>query len=350
MQFAPRGSPLREILLLGTCLALASPAPSVQAAPAPLPDWGAAAKPKPAEPEPAPAPAPAPEATPSPAPVAAADEDVVLTDTPSASPRRARRATKSTRSSKPPTRMSKAMIKAVQTSLERAASERTPIQEHARGLETGGKPDDALQSLLVGAQAYHDPVLHLIAAESTLKIAQTRGRAGVSDDDQAIEHVHTAQGLLRTADPAAPRVDPEEHATLHAWGDDLARQAARHKARMGVRRNGHGQLIAGGVLATAGLAGLGVMSGGLYLGSVSKRELAKGEGRPEEQLEPLRDQQKRGETMIAAGAVLGAVGLALGIALVSLGARDLKAARTETLQARVRVAPTFGGLVVVGRF
>lgn len=242
------------------------------------------------------------------------------------------------------------MNKAVQTSLERAASERTPIQEHARSLETAGKPDDALQSLLVGAQAYHDPVLYLIAAESTLKIAQTRGRAGVTEDNQAIEHVHTAQGLLRTADPAAPRVDPEEHATLNAWGDDLIKQAERHKSRMGVRRNGHGQLIAGGVLATAGLAGLGVMSGGLYLGSVSKRELAKGEGRPEEQLEPLRDQQKRGETMIAAGAVLGAVGLALGIALISFGARDLKAARTETLQARVRVAPTFGGLVVVGRF
>jgi len=350
MQFAPRGSPLREILLLGTCLALTLPAPSVLAAPAPLPDWGAATKPKPAAPAPAAStPAPAPEAAPSPAPasVAAPDDDVVLTDTPSASPRRARRAGKPT---KPRARTSRAMTKAVQASLERAASERTPIQEHAQGLDTAGKPEDALQSLLVGAQAYHDPVLYLIAAESTLKIAQARGRAGVADDNRAIEHVHAAQGLLRTVDPAAPRVDPEEHATLNAWGDDLIKQAERHKSRMGVRRNGHGQLIAGGVLATAGLAGLGVMSGGLYLSGVSKRELAKGEGRPEEQLQPLRDQQKRGETMIAAGAVLGAVGLALGIALVSFGARDLKAARTETLQARVRVAPTFGGLVVVGRF
>ena len=304
MQFAPRGSPLREILLLGTCLALALPAPSVLAAPASLPDWGAAATapapapaPAPATaPTPAPAPAPAPTSEPAAAP--AADDDIILPDpgpTPVATPRKARRAGKA--SKKPRAN------KAVKSSLERAASERTPIQEHARSLESAGKLDEAVQSLLVGAQAYHDPVLYLIAAEGTLKIAQTRGRAGVADDNRAVEYVRTAQGLLQTADPAAPRVDPEEHATLHAWGDDLARQAARHKARMGVRRNGHGQLIAGGLLATAGLAGLGVMSGGLYLSGVSKRELAKGEGRPEEELQPLRDQQKHGETMIAAGEV-----------------------------------------------
>jgi hypothetical protein len=342
---------LREILLLGTCLALALPAPSVLASPASLPDWGAAAKPAP-KPEPAPAPAPAPapvEATKpepaAPAPAAAADDDIILPDpAPTPGPRRARRA------GKPGKPKPRANNKAAKTSLERAASERTPIQEHARSLETAGKLDEAVQSLLVGAQAYHDPVLYLIAAEGTLKIAQSRGRAGVADDERAVEYVRTAQGLLQAADPAAPRVDPEEHATLHAWGDDLVKQSERHRARMGVRRNGHGQLIAGGLLATAGLAGLGVMSGGLYLNNLSKRELARGEGRPEEELAPLRDQQKQGETMIAAGAVLGAVGLALGIALVSLGARDLKAARTETLQARVRVAPTFGGLVVVGRF
>lgn len=354
MQFAPRGSPSRESLLLGTCLALALPAPSVLAAPASLPDWGSAAKPaaKPAAPAPAPAPAPTPAAAPAPTPQPAAapteEPDIVLTDTDR--PHKARRAPRTASARKPKTRVDKAAVLVAQGSLDRANSERTPIQEHAKGLETAGKPDEAVRSLLVGAEAYHDPVLYLLAAESTLKIAQTRGRPGVADDNRAIEYVRTAQGLLQTADPAAPRVDPEEHATLDAWGEDLVKSAGRHKARMGVRRTGHGQLIAGGLLASAGLAGLGVMSGGLYFSSVSKRELEKGAGRPDEDLQPLRDQQKRGETMIAAGAVLGAVGLALGIALVSLGARDLKAARTESSQARVRVSPTFGGLVVVGRF
>jgi hypothetical protein len=356
MPLATRGSPLRELLLLGTCLALVLPAPAVLAAPAPLPDWGSAAKPKPAPPaEAAPAPAPAP-AEPSPppavegpadAPAADAEDDVVLTDsspTPTRSAKKARRAVK-------PAKVKPAKAKvAVSSSVERAAAERTPIQEHARTLEAAGKLDEAVKSLMVGAEAYHDPVLHLAAAEGYLKLGQAHGRAGVADDDACLSNIRTAQELLKTTPAEAQRVDPEEHAALVAWGDDMARKAEKHKARMGVRRTGHGQIIAGAVLTTAGLAGLGVMSGGLYYNSVSRRELAKGEGRPEEELQPLRDQQKRGETMIAAGAVLGAVGLALGIALVSLGARDLKAARTETLQARVRVAPTLGGLVLVGRF
>lgn len=48
-------------------------------------------------------------------------------------------------------------------------------------------------------------------------------------------------------------------------------------------------------------------------------------------------------TMIAAGAVSGAIGLALGVAPLVDGVRDLKATRPGR-SARVRVAPTFGGL------
>jgi len=117
-----------------------------------------------------------------------------------------------------------------------------------------------------------------------------------------------------------------------------------------IRRKGNGELIAGALLASGGLASFGVMAGGLYLNRLSERELAKGEGRPAEDLAPLHDQQRRAETMIAAGAIAGAAGLALGVALLAIGARDLKAARREPLSARVRVAPTIGGLVLAGRF
>ena len=276
---------------------------------------------------------------------AADDDDVVITDSSPTPPRSSRKGKRAAKLAKP-----KPRDKVTVSSIDRATSERAPIQEHAKTLEAAGKLDEAVKSLMVGAEAYRDPVLYLSAAEGYLKLAQERGRAGVADDDRCIAHVRTAGELLQSAPADAPRVDPEERPALDAWGQDLVKKAERHKARMGVRRTGHGQIIAGAVLTTAGLAGLGVMSGGLYFNSVSRRELAKGEGRPEEELQPLRDQQKRGETMIAAGAVLGAVGLALGIALISIGARDLKAARTESLQARVRVAPTLGGLVLVGRF
>ncbi len=345
MPLTARGSPSRGLLSLGTCLALTLASP-VSAAPAPLPDWGVAdkpEKPKPVEPAapPAPAePAPAPVAAPPPAPV---EEDIILTD-PTPSSRKARRA------AKVKVARSKPRSRAMKTALERAASERAPIQEHAAKLAADGKSDEAMQSLLVGAEAYHDPILYLSAAETTLAIADRKGRAGVPDDDRCIERVRTAQTLLQTASADSPRVDPDEHPALLAWGDELVKKAERHKQRMSARRNGRAELIAGAVLSATGLAGFGVMSGGLYLNTVSERELAKGMGRPEEDLAALRDQQRQAETMTAAGAISGAVGLALGIALISIGARDLKATRAEKLQTRVRVAPTLGGFVLAGRF
>ena len=347
MPFAARGSPHRGLLSLGTCLALALPAPA-SADPAPLPDWGVADKPKAAEPAPAPAPsdvAAAP-AAPTP-PAAAAGDDIVLTD-PEPAPARSRKAKQAAKVAR--AARSKPRSKAVKAALERAASERAPIQEHASKLQDAGKPDEALQSLLVGAEAYHDPVLYLAAAEATLARADRKGRAGVADDDRCIQHVRTAQTLLQGASAEAPRVDPEEHPALTAWGDELIKKAERHKQRMSARRSGHAEIAAGAVLTTAGLASVGVMSRGLYLNAVSERELDKGAGRPDEELAPLHDQQRRAETMIAAGAIAGAVGLALGIALVAIGARDLKATRREKLATRLRIAPTFGGLVIADRF
>jgi hypothetical protein len=347
---SPRGSPCRGILVLATAASLTL-SPLAHAAPTPDTgiDWGVPSTPKPApKPAPAPEPAPAPAAAPAPAPApAAADDDIVVPDDP---PRARRAARKAAKGPRPARTKSARPDKAARGSLERAESERRPIQEHAQSLEGAGNLEEAARSLAVGAEAYDDPVLHLAAADAYLKVGQTRGRAGVADDDRSLTHVRTARELLATAPADAPRVDPEEHATLQAWADDLTAKAQRHKARMSVKRNGSGQIIAGALLTTGGLAGLGIMSGGVYLSRVSDRELAKGEGRPEEELAPLHDQKKQGETMIAAGAVAGAIGLALGIALVTLGARDLKASRAEKLQARLRVAPTLGGLVIAGRF
>lgn len=341
---ATRGSPCRRILLFGTCIALIPAPAAARGEPASLPNWGAeaaAAKPaKPAEPAPAPAPAAAPAPEPEP------EADVEMVDDPPKAARKARRAGNGGGKAKSRTRTSKGM----KASLERAAAERKPIQDHAKGLENAGRLEEAAKSMTVGAEAWDDPVLHLAAADLWIKLGQTRGRAGVADDDRGLNHLRTAETLLKTAAAESPRVDPEEHATLQAWAGELDSAARRHKSAMSVKKNGHGQIIAGSLLGVAGLAGLGIMSGGLYLNSVSDRELAKGAGRPDEELAPLRDQKKQGETMIAAGAITGAIGLAIGIALVSLGARDLKASRAEQLQARVRVAPTLGGLVLVGRF
>ena len=241
-----RGSPLGDILLLGTCLSLALPIAPASADPAALPDWGVASKkaaPTTSEPAPAP-PAPSPPA-PAPAakPAAEPEPDPVLEPDVETPPRRAPR----------------------------------PAKPKAKQ----PKPKAPAPPLPAPAPSV----------------------------------------------PIDPRAD--SHA---AW------------------RKINGELVSGALLASGGLASFGVMAGGLYLNRVSTRELERGEGRPEQELAPLHAQQRRAETMISAGAIAGTAGLALGVALLAIGGRDLKAMRSEPLTARVRIAPTIGGLVLAGRF
>ncbi len=303
------------------------------AGPAPLPDWGVADTP-----------------TAKPAPTKAAEPEIVMVDD-AAPAKRSKRGSQSRKPKKEKVKKTEA-APATETpaSVARADQERQPIQVHARNLESTGQTEEAARSLVVGAEAYGDPILHLDAAALYLQLAQARGRAGVADSDRCIRHAQAAVAALPADDTTDPRVDPNTIDTLTRRSDELIRQAEKHKSHQSARRNGHQEVIAGSVLLTAGLASVGVMAGGLYLNGVSGRELARGEGRPDEELAPLRAQERRSETMIAAGAVAGAVGVALGIALVAIGARDLKAARVNSSQARIRVAPSFGGLVVAGHF
>jgi len=101
------------------------------------------------------------------------------------------------------------------------------------------------------------------------------------------------------------------------------------------RRRARAELVTGGVLLGLGLGGFAAMTVGLLKKSGANDLGAK----------PL----ARADSMIAAGAASGAMGLAMGIALLVEGARDRKAARSAEVT-RVRVAPTLGGLVLSGRF
>lgn len=224
--------------------------------------------------------------------------------------------------------------------LDRAAAERAPIEELARAQARAGALADAARTLGVGAAAYHDPLLHLAAADAHLALAHRRGRAGRDDADRCIAHAREAQRLL--ADDA--RVPPGQRDELSARAERLLRDAARHRDTRTERRSGRGLLLAGSVLTGTGLVGVGVMARGLAVNKISDRELAREGAWTDAQLAPLHAQKERGETMLAAGAVAGAMGLALGVALLAAGARNLRAARS------LRAAPTLGGLVLVGRF
>lgn len=256
-----RGSPLGDILLLGTCVSLLLPIGPALADPAALPDWGVASK---AKPEPAPPASTAPAAAPaSPAPTEAAE----------------------------------------------------PAAPAEADIEIEDDPDPAAPSPRSSRPAKSKP-----KSKAKSKSGRKASRA--------------------TNTPAQAELLAQQ----------ARAEALRQEARNAARRRGQGELITGALLTTGGLAGVGVMAGGLFLNRLSDRELDKGAARPDEDLVPLYDQKRQAETMIAAGAVAGAAGLALGVALLAIGARDLKAARGAPLAARVRIAPTLGGFVLAGRF
>lgn len=117
-----------------------------------------------------------------------------------------------------------------------------------------------------------------------------------------------------------------------------------------LRSRAIGELASGSVLAASGLTGIVWMSLGFHLSRLADRELAKGSGWSETALAPLHAQKDQGATMIAAGAVLGLAGLALGLALIDGGVRDLRAARAARLSRRLHFTPTPGGWLLTGRF
>lgn len=284
-----------------------------------------------------------------------ATEDVVVLDddAPASSRKRARSSSSSSSKKKPPPPSAEQEADAIQVQVDKATAERVPLQQEAQRLSDAGNLEGAVGLLAGGAEALRDPVLHLAAADARQKLAKRRSAEQAKADWEAsLRHCDRADALLAASSGGAIdgiRVDPDEVAAMHAWSAEL-RSAADgtlpdlRRRTNPVRRNARGELIAGSLFLAGGLAGLGVMAGGIYLSRSADRELPKAEGNPE-YLAPLEAQQKQGDTLTAAGAVSGVLGVALGVTLVALGATDLKKARAEQF-ARIRVAPTLRGLWV----
>lgn len=133
-------------------------------------------------------------------------------------------------------------------------------------------------------------------------------------------------------EPEGPRVDE---------GGEVTNAKALRRAALG-------EVTAGSVLTAAGMFGVMWMSFGAHLTRMADRELAKGAGLPEATLAPLHAQREQGQTLIGAGAVIGVLGFGIGLALLGVGVRDLKASRRAKLH--VRLAPSPGGAMLVGRF
>jgi hypothetical protein len=271
-----------------------------------------------------------------------------------------------------------------------ASGDRKPIQERAAGLLKSGNASDAAEVLSEEAGKRSDPVLYIDAAEAF----QAAGEESKSKSDleSAIERASIGLDILYFLQDA--RADPEweivESSDIPAEirrGEKVieASEAAiagldkktdapaetgteEKKPRKKAPKDGRGLIAAGSVLTLVGVGGIGLMGFGLASAGGAQKDIdalaekvksgAIDQATFDMQSEDIDAKGKRGNTLTYAGAAVGAVGLAAGIALLVVGVKKRKKYRAENgggeSDSTAMIVPSFGrdsvGLVLTGRF
>lgn len=243
----------------------------------------------------------------------------------------------------------------LEKALADARSERAEVLAQARA---DGDPQVGAARLAEAALALEDPAL---AVEAAAAYHDLRTR------DSALEALRLVSGareqLAAYVDPELDRsVDVTMVRLTAAEVDDLLARCAvldeqatalhqKIVARQRVERRGRKEIRAGAVATGLGVAGLGLLVGGLAVRADRRDKLGAIAGDEQRyDLSGLDAQGDRAGAMITAGALTGVLGLVTGAVLLGLGARDLRGARPSGRHARVQVTPTTGGVLVVGRF
>ena len=275
-----------------------------------------------------------------------------------------------------------------------ASSDRKPIQERAAGLLKSGNASDAAEVLSEEAGKRSDPVLYIDAAEA-YKAAGDQAKSK-SDLESAIERASIGLDILYFLQDA--RVDPEwEVVASGDIGAEIGRaqkvlaasEAAianfdkkveveapaetdsddtKEKTRKKAPKDGRGLIAAGSVLTLVGVGGIGLMGFGIASAAGAQKDidaLAKkvksgeiDQAAFDMQSPDINAKGERGNTLTYAGAAVGAVGLAAGIALLVVGVKKRKKYRADNgggeSGSAAMIVPSFGrgtvGLVLTGRF
>lgn len=242
---------------------------------------------------------------------------------------------------------------AVHEALDAARSQRAAVVAQARALADAGDPAAAATRLAEGAAELDDPALTVEAAERWLAAegmsAAERAEALVAAAREQLADVPDALAD-RMLDVRTLRIHPAEAGPLRARLDDVTARIAELRRRADeqrrLQRRARRQIHAGAALTSVGVAGLGLVFGGLAVRADRADKLAAIAGQePLYDLSSLDAQGRRATAMIAAGVVTATLGLVAGGVLLGHGLRE----RRGRL-ARVQVAPTVAGLLVVGRF
>ncbi len=262
-----------------------------------------------------------------------------------------------------------------------AASARKPTQTKAKGLLDADDPDGAAELLAEEAEKKSDPVLFVDAAEA-YKAAGIKNKSRV-DLENGIDKARVGLDILYflqdpRADPEWQPVDAGDVSSEISRGEkaiegiekaieDLATKkeepapAPEEKGRKKAPRDGRGLIAGGAVFTVIGVAGLGMIGGGVAISSSAQKHVDGLNPSDPTFLDQKADDDKKGalgNTLAYAGIPVAVVGLATGIALLVVGVKKRKRYREENgsgdTSASIRVFPVTGrgyaGLSLAGRF
>jgi tetratricopeptide (TPR) repeat protein len=272
-----------------------------------------------------------------------------------------------------------------------ASSDRKPIQERAADLLKAGKASDAAEVLSEEAGKRSDPVLYIDAAEaftaageqdkskSDLESAIERARIGLdilyflqdtrADPDWVIvesgdipAEIRRGEKAIEASEAAIANLDKKVEAPTKTDAPEEKKQ--RKKAP----RDGRGLIATGSVLTLVGVGGLGLMGFGLASAAGAQKDIeALAEQVKSGEIDQatfdmkspaIDDKGELGNTLTYAGAAVGAVGLAAGIALLVVGVKKRKKYRAanagDESDSTAMIVPSVGrgsvGLLLSGRF
>ncbi|MFZ6182632.1 hypothetical protein [Nannocystis pusilla] len=291
---------------------------------APADDW-----PRPSTKTAPPAAAPAEEATPDPAPRP-----------------RARRSCSKKKGRCGPRHSQDQRAPQIDPRLVEAAAQRDRLLTVSAEMVAAGRTVDAAELVRGAAEALGDPVLYLAAAD--LQLADDRAGARQLDAAGALANRarEAAQAPEQALVPAAvvPRV-------LDLAGQ-LDRRVEQRRERLQLQRRGRAELAVGGVFLGLGVAGAALLVSGATLAARVDAAQAADPATDPAYSAALAERRDGAESMLAIGLVGGLAGLAIGVPLTVVGARDHRRSRSGARpeQPHLRIAPGFAGLTVSGRF
>jgi hypothetical protein len=277
-----------------------------------------------------------------------------------------------------------------------------PIPAHARMVEPAASEpaapspspsDDAIARAQVlheeGTAAYSaseydvaiakfGEALRVISADGVVAAPETRAlilfNLGTAHDkaydiDGDVEHLRKAHDLFaRIVDEGEDfGYTAETVAQAKQHRDDIARKIAAHQPKpdgpapstpptptdTGPNDRAHGRtlLIAGGAIAGAGLLASPIWIAGIAMGRRANREIADTTAPSDASRRPaLIDKGHLGDKLGIAGAVVSAVLVVTGVALIAVGATRMHAAKKRRTAVAPALAPGFAGIAVGRRF